>query len=630
MRRTWITSTAVALPLLGVSLALFAGSEGGLPCAEPQGTNCQVFSTAGAYNSSGGSGFVSADDFTPASGGSITAICFWGAYVPDPEADPPADDFTVTYYQDSGSGFPGSLIAQHRQASGDLSVTGPVDTGEVTGGGTVRIWEYSATHPGVSVSAGQCYWIEISNPNDGTGASEWYWSWALDDEGNAWSMVDGTPPDGYGFSDVRQGTDLAFCLSLALGDPANACGVPAECGPGAGPCNEPNATPGCEDPGCCALVCEALPLCCSSLWFQGCVDVAEDLNCLVSLPQPCEPPLNCHTADLGSHGGLAGDAFIAGGADHAAGFITADNFTPAASGVIDSLCWWGFYYDFGAGVDCSPGPGDDFSVTYYEDDGAGLPGTVIAARAVTPAVTANGGFFGGSLPVFRFDATHADVAVSSGVCYWIEIANNLDGTCVWFWNTAPPGDGYAVQDQGDGYDVADGENWDVAWCINLPLADDAPCAPPTPNETCDAGDVELTQSTDPDTITADNSAVCVSGGVPDLFGRESGYARSYDLSAIPETAGFDLSVQCVQFGVEINQGGAYTVSVNIYEDTDGGPPTAPGVDLVLLGAAEAPSRHWAMSPRRSIRLSTWPPIQEWSSSSTCRTATPPRAATRVG
>jgi hypothetical protein len=226
-------------------------------------------------------------------------------------------------------------------------------------------------------------------------------------------------------------------------------------------------------------------------------------------------------------------------------------------------------------------------VTYYNDDGAGLPGTVIAAHAVSPTVTGNGAFFGGTLPVFRFEATHPGVAVTAGGCYWIEIANNLDGTCVWFWNTAPPGDGYAAQDQGGGYDVADGENWDVAWCVNLPLADQSACAPPTPMQACATDEIELTQSLDPDTITADTSALCAAGGVPDLFGRDSGYARSYDLSATAPAGGTALDVQCVQFGVEINQGGAYIVTVNIYDDTDGGVPISPDVDLVLLGSADA-------------------------------------------
>ena len=51
------------------------------------------------------------------------------------------------------------------------------------------------------------------------------------------------------------------------------------CAPGSGPCDEPNGTPGCDDPDCCVLVCDADPLCCLSIgeWDQTCVNTAEQL-----------------------------------------------------------------------------------------------------------------------------------------------------------------------------------------------------------------------------------------------------------------------------------------------------------------------------------------------------------------
>ncbi len=60
------------------------------------------------------------------------------------------------------------------------------------------------------------------------------------------------------------------------------------CGEGAGPCGEPNGTPGCEDVVCCELVCAQDPFCCDVEWDQICADAAADL-CDQGLP-PCSCP----------------------------------------------------------------------------------------------------------------------------------------------------------------------------------------------------------------------------------------------------------------------------------------------------------------------------------------------------
>ncbi|MHC5006878.1 MAG: hypothetical protein ACYTGF_05910 [Planctomycetota bacterium] len=68
--------------------------------------------------------------------------------------------------------------------------------------------------------------------------------------------------------------------------------APTNCKPGPpqGPCNEA-ATPGvagCEDPNCCALVCQqpGLAFCCLSFWSQACASAAIDLGCA---PEPGGP-----------------------------------------------------------------------------------------------------------------------------------------------------------------------------------------------------------------------------------------------------------------------------------------------------------------------------------------------------
>ncbi len=49
------------------------------------------------------------------------------------------------------------------------------------------------------------------------------------------------------------------------------------CGEGAGPCDEPNGTPGCDDVECCKLICAKDPFCCDVEWDQICADAANDL-----------------------------------------------------------------------------------------------------------------------------------------------------------------------------------------------------------------------------------------------------------------------------------------------------------------------------------------------------------------
>ncbi len=48
----------------------------------------------------------------------------------------------------------------------------------------------------------------------------------------------------------------------------------APCGPGAGPCDEANGTPGCDDVGCCMLICDQDPFCCDAEWDQICAGAA--------------------------------------------------------------------------------------------------------------------------------------------------------------------------------------------------------------------------------------------------------------------------------------------------------------------------------------------------------------------
>ena len=179
------------------------------PCDLPA-TGCQERDNS-SLRTSDATNYVSTDDFTPASDGSIAGLCWWGTYsAGTPSAG--GDAFTVTYYAND-AGLPGTMLASFSQTGGTLTVTDPVNTGNL-----IFViypeYEYSATHDPVPVAAGECYWVEIANANDGS--KVWFWESAY--PGNGRILQDGSPLDGYTLADAEP-EDLAFCLDIELGDP---------------------------------------------------------------------------------------------------------------------------------------------------------------------------------------------------------------------------------------------------------------------------------------------------------------------------------------------------------------------------------------------------------------------------
>jgi hypothetical protein len=75
-------------------------------------------------------------------------------------------------------------------------------------------------------------------------------------------------------------------VRLAAGVAAGAIAGPAWagdtfCGYGAGECDEPHPTPGCDFAECCQQVCQQLPECCEVAWDENCVAIAA---------AKCDPP----------------------------------------------------------------------------------------------------------------------------------------------------------------------------------------------------------------------------------------------------------------------------------------------------------------------------------------------------
>ncbi|UCC29109.1 MAG: hypothetical protein JSU86_13010 [Phycisphaerales bacterium] len=205
------------------TFAIHCGTAPVPPCQQAP-ENCQARDGWNALASNRAE-FVVADDFTPAADGDISEICWWGTYYND-AGDPArvvSDSFELRYYIDDG-GLPGTLFAgPFSQAESTLSVQGPTWTYQLLADVDPE-YEYKATHEPVSVVAGMCYWVEISNETQGAGS--WYWTAAR--ANNERAVQDGngiTSPDGYDPQDALV-ADLAFCLDLPLDDPQACHTVP--------------------------------------------------------------------------------------------------------------------------------------------------------------------------------------------------------------------------------------------------------------------------------------------------------------------------------------------------------------------------------------------------------------------
>lgn len=189
------------------------------PCTSPS-QNCQTRGTSLAFNSNR-LDFKVADNFTPLSSGQVSSICFWGAYVDDIGGEncfgSGTDAIVVKYYADN-NGLPGNLLTTYSQSSATLAVNGPVATGDKIAS-RYDEYEFRATHAALGVSAGACYWVEITNEIPGC---SWYWEGSLphDERSVQDGFVPNQPKNGYDLNDLM-GNDTAFCLSTALGDPNN-------------------------------------------------------------------------------------------------------------------------------------------------------------------------------------------------------------------------------------------------------------------------------------------------------------------------------------------------------------------------------------------------------------------------
>lgn len=195
----------------------------------------------------------------------------------------------------------------------------------------------------------------------------------------------------------------------------------------------------------------------------------------------CTAGVGCQLPDQAGHGS-GGTLAATSDANPNAGFAVSDTFSPTANGLITTVCWWGVYINFAAGVvDCSPGPGDNFTITYFTD-GGGTPGAVHAGPfpVILTVKAPTGAILAGIAFEYVFEAIHPPVGVTAGECYWIRVQNNtVSGDCFWLWSTAPPGD--SVADQNGAF-----QDYDLAFCLDIATTSDGCGVPPPPsNDLCE-------------------------------------------------------------------------------------------------------------------------------------------------
>jgi hypothetical protein len=275
--RVWARAAgAAAIVAMATGLHAAPCTQPPLNCQEPDQLGHGADSTVGVASDANPESGRAVRDNLDIAPGTINTVCWWGFYLDfnasadcGPGGVP--DAFTVTYYANEPGfpGAPGSVFAGPFDVTPTLAkaATGNVIPSVV---GDLAEYEYTATHPDVTVADESCLWIEIRNDTTGSDPTcIWLWSTAPSQSegglGDAVSWQDNTVND----------FDLAFCVNVELGDPS-LCALPINpgCDGAVNPCDEVSPAPGCMDEECCTLVCEDLPFCCVVDWNQQCVDLA--------------------------------------------------------------------------------------------------------------------------------------------------------------------------------------------------------------------------------------------------------------------------------------------------------------------------------------------------------------------
>lgn len=124
--------------------------------------------------------------------------------------------------------------------------------------------------------------------------------------------------------------------------------------------------------------------------------------------------------------------------DAVTGTLLASDFAPDAGGNITNVVWQGMYNNGTVIPDT-----DDFTISFYEDDGFGSVGQLIASVEVGDVVNrvATGASFGDSL-FYEYEASiDPGIEVITGSIYWISIVNDT-ALLGWYWAAYTEDDDY--------------------------------------------------------------------------------------------------------------------------------------------------------------------------------------------
>jgi len=188
-----------------------------------QGPSLAVYSSeygpvSDKWDNSGGVRYrLADDDFKTLDSVSVTTVHWWGFYEDSGEdcESGYTDGFTITYYDSqihatTEERIPGDVIATR-------TVTPTRYDTEMVVNGDVPVYLYLATHSGVSLDSGGCYFVEIKNSGgDTTGSAGCHWRWAWSSDGEIeYSNVKGEAEASYAAaSNPKKEKNLAFSIGI--------------------------------------------------------------------------------------------------------------------------------------------------------------------------------------------------------------------------------------------------------------------------------------------------------------------------------------------------------------------------------------------------------------------------------
>ncbi len=109
--------------------------------------------------------------------------------------------------------------------------------------------------------------------------------------------------------------------------------------------------------------------------------------------------------------------------------LQADDFVLASTEFITSLSWTGAY-----AFDNTPPAIDNFTISFYLDDGAGSPGVLQSSFNVGAVSRVDSGSDLFGFDIFEYSSSISGQNITGGQTYWVTVSNDTTGEPDnWFW-----------------------------------------------------------------------------------------------------------------------------------------------------------------------------------------------------